>query len=164
VNTFGPYVWNNWSWVIHTMSTWFWHKKRVWQWMHVSLLLNIHKKRKTTNYSPRERSLRQHATWPLAHIYALMCANGHSAGPTQEAPHGAQAVWNLESTYGRCCSMFLDLSIECSYAFFSLSRTHVMSFWRLSSSSALFSDQFVQYMFKVVLENLWSRICVGLQH
>jgi hypothetical protein len=23
---FWPYVWNNWSWVMHTMSTWFWHK------------------------------------------------------------------------------------------------------------------------------------------
>jgi hypothetical protein len=28
---FWPYVWNNWSWVVHTMSTWFWHKNRVWQ-------------------------------------------------------------------------------------------------------------------------------------
>jgi hypothetical protein len=28
---FWPYVWNNWSWVMHTMSTWFWHKNRVWQ-------------------------------------------------------------------------------------------------------------------------------------
>jgi hypothetical protein len=27
---FWPYVWNNWSWVIHPMSTWFWHKNRVW--------------------------------------------------------------------------------------------------------------------------------------
>jgi hypothetical protein len=25
---FWPYVWNNWSWVMHTMSTWFWHKTR----------------------------------------------------------------------------------------------------------------------------------------
>jgi hypothetical protein len=24
---FWPYVWNNWSWVMHTMSTWLWHKK-----------------------------------------------------------------------------------------------------------------------------------------
>ncbi len=23
---FWPYVWNNWSWIIHTISTWFWHK------------------------------------------------------------------------------------------------------------------------------------------
>jgi hypothetical protein len=23
---FWSYVWNNWSWVMHTMSTWFWHK------------------------------------------------------------------------------------------------------------------------------------------
>jgi hypothetical protein len=28
---FWPYVWNNWSWVMHTMSSWFWHKNRVWQ-------------------------------------------------------------------------------------------------------------------------------------
>jgi hypothetical protein len=28
---FWPYVWNNWSWVMHTMSTWFWHINRVWQ-------------------------------------------------------------------------------------------------------------------------------------
>jgi hypothetical protein len=27
---FWPYVWNNWSWVMHTMSTWFWCKNRVW--------------------------------------------------------------------------------------------------------------------------------------
>jgi hypothetical protein len=26
---FWPYVWNNLSWVMHTMSTWFWHKNRV---------------------------------------------------------------------------------------------------------------------------------------
>jgi hypothetical protein len=28
---FWPYVWNNWSWVTHTMSTWFWYKNWVWQ-------------------------------------------------------------------------------------------------------------------------------------
>jgi hypothetical protein len=28
---FWPYVWNNWSWVMHMMSIWFWHKNRVWQ-------------------------------------------------------------------------------------------------------------------------------------
>jgi hypothetical protein len=28
---FWPYVWNNWSWVKHTMITWFWHKNWVWQ-------------------------------------------------------------------------------------------------------------------------------------
>jgi hypothetical protein len=27
---FWPYVWNNWSWVMHMISTWFWHKNRVW--------------------------------------------------------------------------------------------------------------------------------------
>jgi hypothetical protein len=27
---FRSYVWNNWSWVMHTMSTWFWHKNWVW--------------------------------------------------------------------------------------------------------------------------------------
>jgi hypothetical protein len=26
-----PYMWNNWTCVMHTMSTWFWHKNRVWQ-------------------------------------------------------------------------------------------------------------------------------------
>jgi hypothetical protein len=28
---FWSYVLNNWSWVMHTMSTWFWHKNWVWQ-------------------------------------------------------------------------------------------------------------------------------------
>jgi hypothetical protein len=28
---FWLYVWNNWSWVMHTMSTWFWYKNWVWQ-------------------------------------------------------------------------------------------------------------------------------------
>jgi hypothetical protein len=32
---FWPYVWNKWSWVMHTMSTWFWHKNRVWQESHL---------------------------------------------------------------------------------------------------------------------------------
>jgi hypothetical protein len=27
---FWLYVWNNWSWVMHMMSTWFWCKNRVW--------------------------------------------------------------------------------------------------------------------------------------
>jgi hypothetical protein len=27
---FWPYVWNNWSWVVHTMSIRFWHKNWVW--------------------------------------------------------------------------------------------------------------------------------------
>jgi hypothetical protein len=31
---FWSYVWNNWSWVMHTMCTRFWHKNRVW---HVAL-------------------------------------------------------------------------------------------------------------------------------
>jgi hypothetical protein len=31
---FLPYVWNNWSWVMHTMSTWFWHKNWVWHSSH----------------------------------------------------------------------------------------------------------------------------------
>jgi hypothetical protein len=29
---FWSYVWNNWSWVMYTMSTWFCHKNWVWQW------------------------------------------------------------------------------------------------------------------------------------
>jgi hypothetical protein len=28
---FWSYVWNNLFWAMHTMSTWFWHKNRVWQ-------------------------------------------------------------------------------------------------------------------------------------
>jgi hypothetical protein len=28
---FWPYVWSSRSWVMNTMSSWFWHKKRVWQ-------------------------------------------------------------------------------------------------------------------------------------
>jgi hypothetical protein len=27
---FWMYVWNNWSWVMHTLNTWFWCKNRVW--------------------------------------------------------------------------------------------------------------------------------------
>jgi hypothetical protein len=33
---FWPYVWNNWSWVMCTMSTWFWHKNWVWKKLHES--------------------------------------------------------------------------------------------------------------------------------
>jgi hypothetical protein len=28
---FWPYVWNNWSRVMHLISTWFWYQNRVWQ-------------------------------------------------------------------------------------------------------------------------------------
>jgi hypothetical protein len=28
---FWPHVWSKWSWVMHTMNTWFWHKNLVWQ-------------------------------------------------------------------------------------------------------------------------------------
>jgi hypothetical protein len=28
---FWPYVWNNWSWVMHTMSTWFRNKNQIWE-------------------------------------------------------------------------------------------------------------------------------------
>jgi hypothetical protein len=41
---FWPFVMNNWSWVMHTMSTWFWHKNRVWQHLPTAytwLLLNF---------------------------------------------------------------------------------------------------------------------------
>jgi hypothetical protein len=37
---FWLYVWNNWSWVMHTMSTWFWCKNRVWHF----ILVNSHNK------------------------------------------------------------------------------------------------------------------------
>jgi hypothetical protein len=30
---FWPHVCNNWSWVMHTMSTWFWHRNRVWHYL-----------------------------------------------------------------------------------------------------------------------------------
>jgi hypothetical protein len=32
---FWPYVWNNWSWAMHIMSTRFWHKNRVWHFPHI---------------------------------------------------------------------------------------------------------------------------------
>jgi hypothetical protein len=46
-------------------------------WRHVSLLLNMHKKRKPTDYSPWECSLHQHAACPLARVCESTCANGH---------------------------------------------------------------------------------------
>jgi hypothetical protein len=58
---FWPYVWNNWSWVMHTMCTWFWHKNLVWQkgsmslwlgaqqyrWAIFSISINVHGGRAT---------------------------------------------------------------------------------------------------------------------
>jgi hypothetical protein len=35
--SFYPYVWNNWSWVMHAMSTWFWCKNRVCQFLGLGL-------------------------------------------------------------------------------------------------------------------------------
>jgi hypothetical protein len=57
----------------------------------ISLLFNIHKKNVYKIFF-KECSLCQHPTCPLAYIHERMCANGHSADPTQEAPRGAQVV------------------------------------------------------------------------
>jgi hypothetical protein len=75
--------------------------------------------------------------------------------------------------YIRCCSMFLDLSIECSYAFVRWVELELYpSEYRCPDSIVLFSDQFVQYMFKVVLRDLtcliwvlfWSERCRYFQY
>jgi hypothetical protein len=75
--------------------------------------------------------------------------------------------------YRRCCSIFLDLSIECSYAFVRWVKLELCpSEYCCLDSIALFSDQFVQYMFKVVLRDLtcliwvwlWSGSCIYFQY
>jgi hypothetical protein len=38
---FWSYVWSNWSWVMHTMSTWFWHKNRIWHNICATCLLQV---------------------------------------------------------------------------------------------------------------------------
>jgi hypothetical protein len=38
---FWLYVWNNWSWVMHMMCTWFWYKNRVWQRLHLATTLRM---------------------------------------------------------------------------------------------------------------------------
>jgi hypothetical protein len=63
--------------------------------------------------------------------------------------------------YRRCCSMFLDLSIECSYTFIHWVELELCpSEYCSPDSSALFPDQFVQFMFKVVLRDLTCLIWV----
>jgi hypothetical protein len=63
--------------------------------------------------------------------------------------------------YRRCCSMFLDLSIECSYAFVHWVELELCpSEYCCPDSIALFSDQFMQYMFKVILRDLTCLIWV----
>jgi hypothetical protein len=92
---FWPYVWNNWSWVMHTMSTWFWHKNQVWhhepvyhdslhsteiaqfcpqvgdfitrRWLRVSILSNVHILRCTTRRSPQSLS----QCFPARKIFTL---------------------------------------------------------------------------------------------
>jgi hypothetical protein len=57
MNTFGSYVWNHWSWFMHTMSTWFWHKNRVWHhpWCNAAQKTEM---RGTTTMKISSRSLR----------------------------------------------------------------------------------------------------------
>jgi hypothetical protein len=73
-------------------------KRRCVLWMRVSPLLHMQKKKNTYRLFATGFSSNQHAAWPLAHIRAHMCANGHFTGPVQEAPCGAQVVWHLWST------------------------------------------------------------------
>jgi hypothetical protein len=61
-------------------------------WRRVSLLLNIHKKRKHTYYSPQECSLHQHVACLFVRIRQTYVYQRASSGPAQEAPRGAQAV------------------------------------------------------------------------
>jgi hypothetical protein len=61
-------------------------------WGCVSLLLNMHKKRISTEYSPKDAPYNQPATVPVATNTLHICSNGHPAVPAQEALHGVQAV------------------------------------------------------------------------
>jgi hypothetical protein len=66
-------------------------------WRRVSLLLNMHtRKESPIDYSPCECSLRQHAGCPLAQICQMYVCQWASCGLLQEAPCGAQAIWNLQ--------------------------------------------------------------------
>jgi hypothetical protein len=60
-------------------------------WRCISPLLHMQKK-STHRLFSTGFSLHQHAARPLAHIRARMCANCHSAVPSQEALRGAQVV------------------------------------------------------------------------
>jgi hypothetical protein len=90
MNTSGPYVWNNWSWVIHTMSTWFWHKNRIWH-----SAADFDKSEWEIMYppfveegivDPSERVNRKGAlcfvlvlwlSWFLFHLCCVMCLHAH---------------------------------------------------------------------------------------
>jgi hypothetical protein len=61
-------------------------------WRRVSLLLNMHKKIKPTDYSPWECSLYQHASCLLARICQTYLHQQAHNGPMQEASRGTQAV------------------------------------------------------------------------
>jgi hypothetical protein len=95
--------------------------------------------------------------------------NALSLGGRLRLLRGRICLW----LYGRCCSMFLELSIECSYAFVRWVELELCpSDYCCPDSIALFSDQFVQYMLKVVLRDLtcliwvwfWSESCRYLQY
>jgi hypothetical protein len=54
---FWSHVWNNWSWIMHTMSTWFWHKNRVWQVSNLTAVTSYHNEWKTnTQHKPNSTS------------------------------------------------------------------------------------------------------------
>jgi hypothetical protein len=77
--------------------------------------------------------------------------NESSLGGRLRYLRGRICLW----LYRRCCSMFLDLSIECPYAFIRCVKLELCpSEYCCPDSSALFPDQFVQFMFKVVLRDL----------
>jgi hypothetical protein len=95
--------------------------------------------------------------------------NALSLGGRLRLLRGQICLW----LYRRCCSMFLDLSTECSYAFVRWVELELCpSEYCCPDSSALFSDQFVQFMFKVVLRDLtcliwvwfWSGNCRYFQY
>jgi hypothetical protein len=57
------------------------------------------KKESPTDYSPRECSLRRNAGYLLARIRQMYLYQWSPSGPAQEAPYGAQPVWNLWSKW-----------------------------------------------------------------
>jgi hypothetical protein len=82
-------------------------------WRRVSLLLNMHTKKEIpTDCSPWECSLRQHVECPLAWICQTYLCQRSPSGLMQEAPHRAQAIWNLRSKWP---TVGLKASEHCLY-------------------------------------------------
>jgi hypothetical protein len=68
---FWPYVWNNWSWVMHTMSPWFLHKNRVWSNLTAKINNLGNGKKAKQNWSFKITQLPwQLLTWNLYHCFA----------------------------------------------------------------------------------------------